>query len=241
MINDKIRADLEERGKYSLATTRRILGALEASPDEVFTLRELCNRGGSHSGSFWAAAYYLAAKGKIGFSDRKYHVWGSSDLNGYASKIRCVVWHKDHKINGIAVRPQWASYQSKTTQPSLFGDNIKSLSDAELLNLIERAQKIRFERLLDERYRGSLEHLTSPIKDVLTEIGVADPVALVHADERCAFLTLTETNAMPIQITFAMKDGNAIAQTMTLSHLTIHGAPAISMIQKAYKRNGASE
>ena len=236
MMNEKIKADLEERGRSSLSAARKILGFLEASQGELFTLREISNmKNGSHNGSFWAAAYHLASQGKIGFSDRKYHVFGG-DLAKYTQRVRSVVWHRDHRPSGLTIHPRWAAYQAHTTQPSLFGDNIEKLSSEELDKIIARAQVEKMKRDLDARYRGALDHLTAPIKDVLKKVGVADPVALVHADDTCVFLTLTETTAMPLQVTFATKEGNAIAQTLELSHITIHGAPAVSTIQEAYRR-----
>ena len=236
MINEKIKADLLNRGKASAAIEQKIIDYLEKAPSDVHTLRDICNKKGSHSGSFWAAAYHLAAQGKIGLSDRKYHVWMHSILGTYSSRIRCVVWHIGHEVDNLVIRPNWASYHSETTQPSLFGDNIHKLSSDELKKVIERASDVLIDRALESRYRGSLDHVTAPIKEVLKKVGVADPVALVHADDTCVFLTLTATNAMPLQVTFATKAGNEIAQTQELSHITIHGAPVISTIQQAYKR-----
>ena len=91
MINTKIKADLLLRGKSAPETENKILTALEAAPDQVFTLRELCSSNGRHSGSFWAAAYNLAAKGMIGYADRKYHVWGASVLARYNQRVRSAV------------------------------------------------------------------------------------------------------------------------------------------------------
>ncbi|QDP50706.1 MAG: hypothetical protein Unbinned627contig1001_23 [Prokaryotic dsDNA virus sp.] len=236
MMNEKIQADLEERGKASLSVDRKILGYLEAEPNQVHTLRTICNaKNGAHNGTFWTAAYSLAARGKIGYADRKYHVFGG-DLASLTKKVRCVVWHRDHVPQGYSIRPQWAAYQASTTQPSLFGDNITSLNSEELDRLIERAQEVRFERLLEGRYRGAVDHMVEPIKKILKKAGVADPVALVHGDDTCTFLTLTATNAMPLQVTYATKAGNEIAQTQELSHITIHGAPAVWTIFEAYKR-----
>ena len=80
MINEKIKADLEDRGRYSLAAERKILGFLAAEPQGLHTLRDICaKKNGAHSGSFWAAAYHLAAQGKIGYAGRKYHQF-SGDL-----------------------------------------------------------------------------------------------------------------------------------------------------------------
>lgn len=236
MINEKIKADLEERGRYSLAAERKILGFLAAEPQGVHTLRDICaKKNGAHSGSFWAAAYHLAAQGKIGYADRKYHQF-SGDLASLAKRVRSVVWHRDYTPKGYTIHPRWAAYQRSTTQPSLFGDNITELNNDELDKLIARAQEVRLDRLLEGRYRGAVDHMVEPIKEVLKRARVADPVALVHGDDTCTFLTLTATNAMPLQVTYATKTGNEIAQTQELSHITIHGAPAVWTIFEAYKR-----
>jgi len=239
MINEKINADLEERGRNSLASCRKILGYLEASPKEIFTLREICNKNGAHSGSFWAAAYHLASQGKIGFADRKYHVFGG-DLSAYPQKMRCVVWHKDHKPKGITIKPSWATHEApqedpQPAQPSLFG-NIEDLTSVELESLIRRAQSLKIIRALDERYKGADDQLTQKIKTALRGVGVADPVAYLHADDDCTFLTMTATKAMPIKITVGTKEG---AKTIEVEHITIHGAPVISTIQEAYRARGA--
>ena len=235
MMNEKIRADLEERGRNSLASCRKILGYLEASPKEIFTLREICNKNGAHSASFWAAAYHLASKDKIGFADRKYHVFGG-DLSTYPQKMRCVVWHRDHKPKGVTIKPSWATHEPPSVQPSLFGGDIESLSSNDLDALIKRAQSLKIVRALEERYKGADEDLTKKVKVALRGVGVADPVAYLHADDDCTFLTMTATKAMPIKITVGTKEG---AQTIEAAHITIHGAPVVSTIQEAYRARGA--
>jgi hypothetical protein len=239
MMNEKIKADLEERGRASLAKERKILGYLEASPKQIFTLREICNKNGVHSGSFWAVAYHLASQGKIGFADRKYHMFGG-DLSGYGQRIRCVVWHRDHKPKGITIKPRWATHEApqeepQPVQPSLFG-NIEDLTSVELENLIKRAQSLKIIRALEERYKGADEQITQKVKAALRGVGVADPVAYVHADDDCTFLTMTTTKAMPIKITLGTKEGS---QTIEAAHLTIHGAPCVWTILEAYKARGA--
>lgn len=237
-MNEKIRADLEERGRSSLASERKILGYLEASPTQVFTLREICNKNGAHSGSFWAAAYYLASQGKIGLADRKYHIFGG-DLSGYGQRMRCVVWHRDHKPKGVTIRPQWAAHEVVTVepvQPSLFDAKIDDLSTEDLDALIKKAQALRLDRALEERYRGSSDDSTKKVKKVLKSVGVADPVCFLHADEDCAFLTLTTTKAIPIRVSVGI--GGA-CKTLDLDHITIHGSPLIWSMFEAYRSRGA--
>ena len=202
------------------------------------------------SGSIWGAAYDLASMGKIGFADRKYHLFDSHPLLKKLSKRqRIVVWHRKLDIK-VAIRPKWATLTnkepqikreqiranviaSKPVQPSLFDVDPDSMSNNDLDAMIQRLQALKIKREIEKRYEGAPTKHKQALTSVLTAYGVADPVALVHADDKITFLTLTNTKAMPLQVT--IKQAGKPCETVYLEHITLYRAPVISAIQEAYK------
>ncbi len=239
MLNDKIKKELSARAYPNPSKEAKILAYLNEYNNEVILLSDIQDATNT-SGQIYQAAYHLASLGKIGFADRKYHNFASCEQTKRLSKKnRCIIWHIDHNVN-IAIKPQFASYQKATTQPSLFGDNLADLSNDELSKLITRAKSIQMQRDVDQRYAGGMAHIVDPIKEALKGYGVADPVALVHAGQDVTFATMTETKAMPIKITIQQK-GMPVVQTINCTTLTLHGVPLIATLQQAYinAQNGA--
>ena len=250
-INHKIRKDLVERAKPSPPQEAQILAYLIANHDRPVSLSVISEQMRRNWPATWPAAYHLAAKGKIGFADRKYHLFDSNpQLKKLSKQQRIVVWHKNHDIQ-VAIRPQWAtltteqmqaqtidrqqieSLESQPVQPSLFDVDPESMSNNDLDAMIQRLQALKITREIEKRYEGAPTKHKEALSSVLTAYGVADPVALVHADEQITFLTLTNTKAMPLQVT--IKQAGKPCETVYLEHITLYRAPVISAIQEAYK------
>ena len=250
-INHKIRKDLIERAKPSPSHAAQILAYLIANHDRPVSLSVIAEQMPKKSGSIWGAAYDLAANGRIGIADRKYHLFESNRLLAKLSKKqRIVVWHQTKKLN-VAIRPRWAtlttnqvqeqtidrqqieSLESQPVQPSLFDVDPESMSNSDLDAMIQRLQALKITREIEKRYEGAPSKHKDALLKVLTAYGVADPVALVHADEKITFLTLTNTKAMPLQVT--IKQAGKPCETVYLEHITLYRAPVISAIQEAYK------
>jgi hypothetical protein len=234
VINKKIKADLQARGRSAPNMEAKILSILNSAPDQVFTLRDICNKNGQHNGAFWAAAYHLASKGLIGFADRKYHVWSVSKLATYSMRIRTVVWHKDLEIENVILREQWVDLVPVQVQAPLFAGDITTLSNEDLNSLMQRVQKERFERLLKARYSGGDVNTCAPVVEALRGVGIADPVAYMHSDQSCTFVTMTCTKEMPIKITIKSKDKEA--RTIdNIEHITLHGLPVVATLKSAFE------
>ncbi len=253
MINHKIRKDLLNRSKPSPKHAAIILSYLIANSDKAIPLVIISETMRKKSGSIWGAAYDLAAMGKIGFADRKYHSFAScKHLSKLPKGQRIAVWHKNADIS-VSIKPQWASIQiqpsqikeglidveqvqslqNKPIQQSLFDLDVDDMSNADIDSMIARLQSLKITREIDKRYEGAPTKHKEQIKRVLLSYGVADPVALVHADDEITFLTLTNTKAMPLQAT--IKQTGKPCQTVYLEHITLYRAPVISAIQEAYK------
>lgn len=234
MINKKIKADLQSRGRSAPNMEAKILTILNSAPDQVFTLRDICNKNGQHNGSFWGAAYHLASQGLIGFADRKYHVWGASKLATYSMRVRTVVWHKDLEIENVILREQWVDLAPIQVQAPLFAGDVATLSNTDLDELMQRVQKERFERHLKARYVGGNVNTCAPVEQALRELGIADPVAYMHSDQSCTFVTMTSTKEMPIKIT--LKSSDKEARTIdNIEHITIHGLPVVATLKSAFE------
>lgn len=253
MINHKIRKDLMSRAKPSPKHAAVILTYLISNnkkPQPLVIISETMRK---RSGSIWGAAYHLAAKGKIGFADRKYHVFDScAELKRLPKGQRIAVWHKEANID-VAIKPQWAtmqiqksqikenmidvlqmqSIQQKPVQQSLFDLEVDDMTNQEIDSMINRLKALKITREIEKRYEGAPTKHKEQIKRVLLSYGVADPVALVHADDEITFLTLTNTKAMPLQAT--IKQTGKPCKTVYLEHITLYRAPVISAIQEAYK------
>lgn len=237
MLTKKIKEHLALRANPSPAKEAKILAYLTdvGHRNRIVTITEILEHYNATSGQFYSAAYSLAERGLIGFADRQYHIFAQhKETKKIHKRNRFVIWHKDYEIQ-IPIRPQFASYQSKNDQPSLFGDNINELSNDELSKLIERAQKLKLDRELDNRYAGGMAHVVDPIKEALSGYGVSDPVALVHAGDDATFITMSATKAMPIKITIKQK-GMPVVQTIECDHITVHGVPVVATLQDAYVR-----
>jgi hypothetical protein len=235
MLTKKIKEKLALRANPSPAKEAKILHYLSKNNDKIVTMIDILEHYDTSSGAFYSAAYSLAERGAVGFADRQYHIFAQhEELKKLHKRNRFVLWHKDHHVE-VAIRPQFASYQTQNDQPSLFGDNIEELSNDELSKLIARAQKLKLDRELDNRYAGGMAHVVDPIKEALVGYGVSDPVALVHAGDEATFITMSATKAMPIKITIKQK-GMPVVQTIECDHITVHGVPVVATLQDAYVR-----
>ena len=238
MINNKIKADLVARGKSREDAEKKIFKVLNEAPDQIFTLRDICNKNGRHNGSFWGAAYHLAAQGKIGLADRKYHVWSASVLATYPTRIRTVIWNKDLDIENVIIREQWIDLVPNPKQAPLFKkEDVSTLSDSDLDDLMRRVSKERFERMLISRFKGSDQGTCDPVIDALRSIGIADPVAYVHSDAKCTFVTMTSTKEMPIKITLK-SEGREARTIHDIEHITLHGLPVVATLKSAFEEQG---
>ncbi len=244
-INHKIRKDLIERSYPSPKHAAQILAYLHHNKKQVCSLSVISEQMRKSSPMTWPAAYDLAAMGKIGFADRRYHVFASHpDLKKLPLRQRIAVWHKDQNIN-VQIREKWASItnagpqisrdqiRTESIQPTLFDIQPESMTNDELDEMIQRLKAYKITRDIEKRYDGAPTKHKAAITSVLTAYGVADPVALVHADEQITFLTLTNTKAMPLQVT--IKQAGKPCETVYLEHITLYRAPVISAIQEAYK------
>lgn len=250
-INHKIRKDLIERAKPSPSHAAKILHYLIANHQKPVSLAIIADTMRKKSGSIWGAAYDLAAMGKIGLADRKYHLFDSHPLlKKLPIRQRIVVWHRKLDMS-VAIRPQWATLskekvheqtidrsqvkalESKPVQASLFDMNPEDMSNTDLDAMIQRLQALKMTRDIEKRYEGAPTKHKAALSSVLASYGVADPVALVHADDQITFLTLTNTKAMPLQVT--IKQAGKPCETVYLEHITLYRAPVISAIQEAYK------
>ncbi len=252
MITKKVSMDLKSRGSSSTIRGKsQILNVLESLPNEIHTMRYVSSqteRKGKYYYRLWSSAYDLASEGKIQILDRKYHLWSKHPLlSKYASKIRCVVFHADYKLDPPAeLRPEYKTNESNIIslvtpeEEQLIEEEQLPLSfadytDDELDQLISRARSERLERALESRYRGANREICDKVCNSLRAYEVADPVALVHGDEHVVYLTVTKTKAMPIIATLKQV-GEEEAITIELEHLTLHNAPLISTIKEAYQR-----
>jgi hypothetical protein len=248
-INHKIRKDLIERSKPSPKHAAKILHYLIANHEKPVSLSIIAESMRKKSGSIWGAAYDLAAMGKIGFADRKYHIFDSNPtFKTLPKKQRIVVWHRKLEVN-VSIRPRWATLTNNAqitsdqiqgnanalqpVQPSLFDVDPERMSSTDLDAMIKRLQVLKLTREIEKRYEGAPTKHKEAVSSVLASYGVSDPVALVHADEKITFLTLTNTKAMPLQVT--IKQAGKPCETVYLEHITLYRAPVISAIQEAYK------
>ena len=76
-INHKIRKDLIERSYPSPKHAAQILAYLHHNKKQVCSLSVISEQMRKSSPMTWPAAYDLAAMDKIGFADRRYHVFAS--------------------------------------------------------------------------------------------------------------------------------------------------------------------
>ena len=139
-INQKIRQDLNQRAKPSPKHAAKILHYLIANHQNPVSLSIIAESLRKKSGSIWGAAYDLAANGKIGVADRKYHLFSSNPLLAKLSKKQSiVVWHRKLNVN-VSIRPQWAKQISsiqtnknaislEPVQPALFDLDAESMSN----------------------------------------------------------------------------------------------------------------
>ena len=243
-INEKIQKDLIKRSYPSPKHAAQILAYLHHNKNQICSLAVIAEQIKKSSRMTWPAAYHLCAKGEINFADRKYHLFDSNPLLAKLSKKqRIVVWHRKLNVN-VSIRPQWAKEISsiqknknaislEPIQPALFDLDAESMSNTDLDDMIKRLQALKLMREIDQRYEGAPTKHKEAISKVLATYGVADPVALVHADEKITFLTLTNTKAMPLQVT--IKQAGKPCETVYLEHITLYRAPVISAIQEAYK------
>tara|TARA_R100000734_G_C3316760_1_gene109423 strand:+ start:852 stop:1631 length:780 start_codon:yes stop_codon:yes gene_type:complete len=249
-INHKIRKDLIERSHPSPSHAAQILAYLIANRKKPVSLSVISEQMRKSGPATWPAAYDMAAMGKIGFADRKYHLFDThAELKKLSKKQRIAVWHKDLDIK-VAIRPKWAtitnnqpqisreqiqdsSISLEPVQPSLFDMDPMHMSNDELDAMIKRLKALKITREIEKRYEGAPTKHKEALSSVLKAYGVADPVALVHADEKITFLTLTNTKAMPLQVT--IKQAGKPCETVYLEHITLYRAPVISAIQEAYK------
>ena len=249
-INHKIRKDLIERSHPSPSHAAQILAYLIANSKKPVSLSVISEQMRKSGPATWPAAYDLAAMGKIGFADRKYHLFDTHpELKKLPKRQRIAVWHKDLDIK-VSIRPKWATITNNQpqisreqiqessisldpVQPSLFDMDPMHMSNDELDAMIQRLKALKITREIEKRYEGAPTKHKEALLSVLTAYGVADPVALVHADEQITFLTLTNTKAMPLQVT--IKQAGKPCETVYLEHITLYRAPVISAIQEAYK------
>ena len=137
------------------------------------------------------------------------------------------------KHRSAAVQIHENAISLEPVQPALFDLDPESMSNNDLDAMIQRLQALKITREIEKRYEGAPTKHKEALSSVLTAYGVADPVALVHADEQITFLTLTNTKAMPLQVT--IKQAGKPCETVYLEHITLYRAPVISAIQEAYK------
>ena len=155
-------------------------------------------------------------------------------LRSYNQRNRVVVWHKDHQVENITIRESWVDLPVKQKQTPLFSNDISTLSNLDLDELIERASKEKFERLLRSRFIGADPAVSQPMMTALRSLGIADPVAYVHSDASCTFVTMTSTKEMPIKITIKSKDKEA--RTIdNIEHVTLHGLPVVATLKSAFE------
>lgn len=241
MINHKIKDDLLDRAKPSPSHEAQILFYLSQNKNKVVSLVDIANASPKRSGSIWGAAYNLALEGKIGYADRRYHIFAtSSHLKDIPKSKRIMVWHHDFNVS-VNVRPRYATAQRDQildtptpVQQSLFDPDFEAMETQEIDRLLKRLQAIKLTREINDRYDGAPTKHRAALTRILSDYGVSDPVALVHAGEDLTFLTLTATTSMPIQVT--LKRNGFTCETMYLEHITLYNAPVIGTIQEAYKQ-----
>ncbi len=237
-LNSKIKDHLKKYATSSPEYEAKILHYLNKNKNEIVFLRDIMEYYNSKSSTFYNSLYRLALTDQIGFVDRRFHIFNAHPkLSKISKRYRTACWHKCFDSSPvIPIRAQYVIYKSsKEIQPSLFGDDLETLSTQDLDKLIARAQTEKMNRMLEDRYLGGIAHITDPIKEVLKSYGVADPVALVHASAESCFLTLTATKSMPVKITYR-PIGVSHCETVDVEHITLHHAPVVSTINDAYKR-----
>lgn len=246
MINHKIKEDLLDRAKPSPSHEAQILFYLSQNKNKVVSLVDIANASPKRSGSIWGAAYNLALEGKIGYADRRYHIFDTSPhLKDIPKSKRIMVWHHSFDVS-VNVRPRYATAQirrdqiletsitSTPVQQSLFDPDFEAMETQEIDRLLKRLQAVKLTREINDRYDGAPTKHRAALTRILSDYGVSDPVALVHAGEDLTFLTLTATTSMPIQVT--LKRNGMACETMYLEHITLYNAPVIGTIQEAYKQ-----
>lgn len=253
----KVEIDLEPKAHKSDKSKhiKQILHLVKNEKDRIFTSRELISIVGM-AGSVYGALYRLAITQQIEFYCKKYHCMPSTVDGSF------VVRSCGDRGMLYPVKPDWRdeprpeakqettlipttptpiehpapkhtkvqAHQGKTQQPLWVP--VEGMSIDELTNLIERAEKARLERMLDDRYDGADFVVREQVFDVLRDYGVADPVALAHQKGEVGLLTATAIEGMPIVVTIGTEEG---ASTVQCKHISLHGAPLVLALARAYR------
>lgn len=235
-LSEKIEVDLEPKAHKgdSSMHIKPILDLLNANPDRAYTSAEIISKIGS-GGSVYGAIYRLAITEQIEFYGKKYHIMPSKTKGSFVVRscggrdalyITKSAYRDEPKPEPTPIpttptpiqRPLWAS--------------VEDMQVDELTNLIERAEKARFERMLSARYDGADFTIKEQVCEALRGYGIADPVALAHQKGEIGLLTATAIEGMPIVVTIGTDDQ---VKTIQCKHISLHGAPLVLALARAYR------
>ena len=243
-MNDKIRQDLKakyptKQTKASKSAAKKVLDCLEQNNNDVFKVSDIRAKCSLSGGSLYSAIYRLAAEDKIGFASAKYHLFKLSSNEKVKStksgSTKLLIWHKDYRVS-VPLRDDWiAEEPSQEEQIPLFTNELDSMSNDELSDLIEKAKRIQIKRGIAKRYGCLSDGVQDQLVGVFGAIGITDPVYYAHSDESISLLTYTAVPNMPIDIVIDTGFG---PERLNCRHLTIFGKAIVKATDSMF---GADE
>ena len=243
-MNDKIKQDLKakyptKQTKQSKNAAKKVLDCLEQNNNDVFKVSDIRAKCSLSGGALYSAIYRLAAEDKIGFASAKYHLFKLSSNEKVKStksgSTKLLVWHRDYRVS-VPLRDDWIVEEpSQEEQIPLFTNELDSMSNDELSELIEKAKRIQIKRGVTKRYSCLSDGVQDQLVDVFGAIGITDPVYYAHSDESISLLTYTAVPNMPIDIVVDVGDG---PKRMNCKSLTIFGKAIVKATDSMF---GADE
>ena len=160
-----------------------------------------------------AALYELCAQDEIAFMSKHFHVWDRSVVKERGAKQ--VFYSKENPYRA-EILEDWQCDE----EPEPQSDDIESMSDDELSELIDKAKKIQIKRGVAKRYACLSDDVQDRLVEVFGGIGITDPVYYAHSDDTISLLTYTAVQSMPIDVVIDTGYG---PERLSCRHLTIFG------------------
>lgn len=240
-MNDKIKKDLKTKfgakeTKKSKINDKKVLDYLDANQTDIFRLSDIRAQCGVSGGSLYSTVYRLASQEKIGFAAAKYHIFMHSSnekIRSFTGQnvTKILIWHKNYKACA-PLRDEWIDEEpSQRGQIPLFTTELESMSNDELVDLIDKAKKIQIQRGIAKRYSCLVDGIQEQLVDVFESIGITDPVYYAHSDDTISLLTYTAVPNMPIDIVVDAGDG---PKRLNCKHLTIFGKKIVQVTDSMF-------
>ena len=218
-LNKNRRVDIEEKILEWLSD--------DNCRDSVFKISDLMMALMIGKSTIYSSIYQLAIDNKIGFASRNYHIFYLSQNETIKktkpSRVGTLLWHKDHLVS-VPLREEWLDVPI-STQLTLFDDGLDKMTNEQLTDLIEKAERLQIKRGIDKRYECLYAGIREQLVDIFAKIKITDPVYFAHSDESISLLTYTAVPSMPIDIVLDTGDG---PKRMNCKHLTIFGKSIVN-------------